>query len=56
MSKNTKLTSLKVEEQLFEDFKIEAFKYKFTFTKLVNNSLKLFMENEDFKKQIINYK
>jgi hypothetical protein len=48
------LTSVKVKSDLFEDFKIECVKRKFSFQKLADRSLFLYLTNEDFRKQITN--
>jgi len=50
-----KLTSVKVEEQIFEDFKIAAIRYKFNLQKLVNRSEHLYLINEEFRKQLHNH-
>lgn len=48
------LTSVKVKSDLFENFKIECVKRKFSFQKLADRSLFLYLTNEDFRKQITN--
>ena len=48
------LTSVKVKSDLFENFKIECVKRKFSFQKLADRSLFLYLINEDFRKQITN--
>ena len=48
------LTSVKVKSDLFENFKIECVKRKFSFQKLADRSLFLYITNEDFRKQITN--
>ena len=54
MSNNKKmtLTSVKVQSNLFENFKIECVKRKFSFQKLADRSLFLFLTDEDFRKKI----
>ena len=55
MSSKTKdmtLTSVKVKSDLFENFKIECVKRKFSFQKLADRSLFLFLTDEDFRKKI----
>ncbi len=52
MRNKTKLTSVKVDESLFEDFKIEGIRMKMTFGKLVNRCLKLYLNNPEFKKLV----
>jgi len=56
MSEERQLTTTKVEKQLFEDFKINAIKNKFTFTKLVERCMKLYNEDLEFRKKIHNTK
>ena len=46
------LTSVKVQRGLFEDFKIECVKRKFSFQKLADRSLFLYLTDEDFRKKI----
>ena len=48
------LTSVKVQSNLFENFKIECVKRKFSFQKLADRSLFLYLTDEDFRKQITN--
>ena len=46
------LTSVKVQADLFENFKIGCVKRKFSFQKLSDRSIYLYLTNEDFRKQI----
>jgi|TARA_R110002033_G_scaffold109322_1_gene155383 hypothetical protein len=48
------LTSVKVKSDLFENFKIECVKRKFSFQKLADRSLFLYLTDENFRKQITN--
>ena len=48
------LTSVKVQSGLFENFKIESVKRKFSFQKLADRSLFLYLTDENFRKQITN--
>ena len=48
------LTSVKVQSDLFENFKIECVKRKFSFQKLADRALFLYLTDEDFRKQISN--
>jgi hypothetical protein len=52
---NTQLTSVKVDKDLFDNFKIECVKRKFSLNKLVNRAIDLYLTNEDFRKQVTNY-
>ena len=51
-TKDMTLTSVKVKSDLFENFKIECVKRKFSFQKLADRSLILFLTDEDFRKKI----
>ena len=48
------LTSLKVKEDLFENFKIECVRRKFSFQKLADRSIFLYLTDEEFRKKITN--
>ena len=52
--KKMTLTSVKVKSDLFENFKIECVKRKFSFQKLADRSLFLYLTDENFRKQITN--
>lgn len=55
MSKNQMtLTSVKVQTGLFNDFKIECVKRKFSFQKLADRAIYLYLTDEEFRKQITN--
>ena len=56
MSKPKKmtLTSVKVQSQLFENFKVECVRRKFSFQKLADRSLFLYLTDEEFRKKITN--
>ena len=51
-TKEMTLTSVKVKSDLFDDFKIECVKRKFSFQKLADRSLFLYLTDEDFRKKI----
>ena len=48
------LTSVKVQSDLFENFKIECVRRKFSFQKLADRAIYLYLTDDDFKKQITN--
>ena len=52
---NLKLTSVKIVDHLFEDFKISSIRHKFNLQKLTNRALHLYLTNEEFRKQIHNH-
>ena len=53
-SKEMTLTSVKVKSELFENFKVECVRRKFSFQKLADRALFLYLTDEDFRKQISN--
>lgn len=53
--KDMTLTSVKVQSDLFECFKIECVKRKFSFQKLSDRAIHLYLTDEDFRKQINNH-
>ena len=53
-NKDMTLTSVKIKSDLFENFKIECVKRKFSFQKLADRTIYLYLTNEDFRKQITN--
>jgi hypothetical protein len=54
MGNKMQLTSVKIPEDLFEQFKIACVKYKFSVQKLTERSMFLYLTNEDFRKQLHN--
>jgi len=52
---NTQLTSVKVDKDLFDNFKIECVKRKFSLNKLVNRAMDLYLNSEEFRKSITNH-
>mgnify|MGYP001477703914 FL=1 len=53
-AKKMTLTSVKVKSDLFENFKIECVRRKFSFQKLADRALFLYLTDDDFRKQITN--
>ena len=53
--KNQVLTSVKIDNELFENFKIECIKRKFSFQKLAERAIHLYLIDDDFKKKIHNH-
>ena len=49
------LTSVKIQSDLFENLKIECVKRKFSFQKLADRAIFLYLTDEDFRKQINNH-
>ena len=57
MSENKKqLTSVKLDPEIFEKFKITAIRQKFTFQKLAERCIHLYTEDEEFRRKINNTK
>jgi len=50
-----KLTSVKIADRLFEDFKISSIRHKFNLQKLVNRSVHLYLKDEEFRKKLHNH-
>jgi hypothetical protein len=55
--KNEKLTltSVKVHQELFDEFKVASIKNKFNLQKLTNRAIHLYLNDEDFRKQLHNH-
>ena len=53
--KNTKLTSVKILESLYERFKLNTVNTKMTLQKLTNRSVDRFLTDEKFKEEIETY-
>ena len=56
-SKNEKLilTSVKVHEELFNEFKVASIKNKFNLQKLTKRAIHLYLNNDEFRKQLHNH-
>ena len=52
MSKDKRLTSVKVEEDLFIRFKEECVRTNFSFQKLANRCIYLYLNDEEFKVKV----
>jgi len=50
--KDMTLTSVKVQIELYEDFKIALVKYKFYLHKLDDRTINLYLTDEDFRKKV----
>ena len=53
--KDMTLTSVKIQSDLFETFKIECVKRKFSFQKLADRAIHLYLTDEDFRKSLHNH-
>lgn len=52
MIKPTQMTSVRVDTELFNNFKMLSISTKCDFRTLVNQTLQLYLEQEDFRKKI----
>ena len=50
--KDMTLTSVKVKSDLFDEFKFDCVRRKFSFQKLADRSLHLYLTDENYRKQI----
>ena len=53
--KNTKLTSVKILENLYNKFKLDTVNTKMTLQKLTNRSVDRFLQDEKFREEIETY-
>ena len=53
--KNTKLTSVKILEALYEKFKLNTVNTKMTLQKLINRSIHLYLEDDIYKDKLEKY-
>ena len=51
-----KLTSVRVEQELFEDFKIECVRYKFSFQKLADRAIFFYLTDDKFREKSTQFK
>ena len=54
-NKEMTLKSVKIKKDLFESFKIECVRRKFSFQKLADRAIYLYLTDENFRKQITNH-
>lgn len=52
MNTTKKLTSVKVEEELLQEFKEQCVRYKFSLQKLVDRAIFLYLTEEEFKQKL----
>jgi len=51
--KDSKLTSVKVMDSLYQKFKIETINTEMNLQKLTNRSMYLYLKDKEFKEQVI---
>ena len=49
---NKKLTSVKVEQELFQEFKEECIRHKFSLQKLVDRAIFLYLTEDSIKQKL----
>jgi hypothetical protein len=52
---DNKLTSVKVKDDLFEEFKVLCVRTKFSLQKLVDRSIHMYLTEENYRKTIHNH-
>jgi hypothetical protein len=55
MANNQQLTSVKVDKEIFEAFKIECVKTKFSLQKLAYRGMHLYLTDPEFQKIVHNH-
>ena len=55
MSKEEKLTSVKVIDELYKNFSEKSISDDFSLQKLVNRTLDMFVYDEEFQKKVLDY-
>ena len=46
------LTSVKIQSEMFEEFKVSCVRYKFSLQKLTDRSIHLYLTDESYRKKI----
>tara|TARA_R110000803_G_C11694255_1_gene284490 strand:- start:209 stop:403 length:195 start_codon:yes stop_codon:yes gene_type:complete len=54
MSTNKTLTSVKIQDDLFEEFKVSCVRHKFSFQKLSDRAIYHYLTDENFRKLMHN--
>ena len=49
------LTSVKIQSEMFEEFKISCVRYKFSLQKLADRAIHLYLTDDSFRKTIHNH-
>lgn len=53
--KKQSLTSVKIDSELFDEFKIACVRHKFSFQKLAERTIHLYLTDDEFRKEIHNH-
>jgi hypothetical protein len=51
-SSDKRLTTVRIDDELFQEFKFQCIKDKFSFQKLASRSIFLYLTDKDFKESI----
>jgi hypothetical protein len=52
MSNEKRLTSVKLDTELYEEFKIQCLRDKFTLQKLTTRAIELYLNDKEFKAKV----
>lgn len=55
VDKQQSLTSVKIDSELFDEFKIACVRHKFSFQKLAERAIHLYLTNDEFRKKVHNH-
>ena len=55
MKKDMTLTSVKIQSGLFDEFKVACVRHKFSFQKLADRAIHMYLTDEDFKRKVHNH-
>lgn len=55
-NKDKKLTSVRLDPELYEQFKYQSLKDKFSFQKLASRTIYLYLTDKEFRQKILNQK
>jgi len=53
--KDMTLTSVKIQSEMFEEFKVSCVRYKFSLQKLADRAIHLYLTDDNFRKTIHNH-
>ena len=53
--KDMTLTSVKIQSEMFEEFKVSCVRYKFSLQKLADRAIHLYLTDDSFRKIIHNH-
>ena len=53
--KKQSLTSVKINSELFDEFKVACVRHKFSFQKLAERTIQLYLTDDEFRKEIHNH-